>query len=97
MAGYAACQGPPGLSYVVSSYSRGETWLKAYAWTYLRVELPPWFSSMAMTFLSDVDIDMEQMERLPKSALPVICFKGGSPPIPDISDTYLKDSCMLLD
>nr|XP_029123003.1 uncharacterized protein LOC105053587 isoform X2 [Elaeis guineensis] len=92
MAGSAACQGPPGLSYVVSSYSRGETWLRPYAWSYLRVELPPWFSSMAMTFLSDVDIDMEQMERLPKSTLPVICFKEGSPPIPDISETYLKDS-----
>ncbi|XP_038982658.1 uncharacterized protein LOC120110856 isoform X1 [Phoenix dactylifera] len=92
MAGSAACQGPPGLSYVVSSYARGETRLRPYDWTYLRVELPPWFSSMAMTFLSDADIDMEQMERLPKSTLPVICFKEGSPPIPDISETYLKDS-----
>lgn len=56
------------------------------------VELPSWFSSMAMTFMSDVNIDKDQMERLPTNTLPVICLKGGSPPIPDISDTYLKDS-----
>jgi len=34
------------------------------------------------------------MEKLSKINLPLICFKDGSPPIPDISDSYLDSSCM---
>ncbi|XP_065029750.1 uncharacterized protein LOC135652595 isoform X4 [Musa acuminata AAA Group] len=50
--GFSACQAPS----VVSSFSRPKVWLGPYDWTYLRVELPPWFSSMAINFVSNVNI-----------------------------------------
>ncbi|KAJ6851463.1 uncharacterized protein M6B38_259140 [Iris pallida] len=75
-------------SIVLSSFNRPETWLRPYDWTYMRVELPPWFSYMTMVFTSDVDIGRDKMKHLPKSRLPVICFKDGSPPLPDLSDHY---------
>ncbi|XP_065004075.1 uncharacterized protein LOC135636321 isoform X2 [Musa acuminata AAA Group] len=91
--GFSACQAPS----VVSSFSRPKVWLGPYDWTYLRVELPPWFSSMAINFVSNVNIpqtlqDKEQAKQYPKSNLPLVCFRGGSPPIPDVSGIHLDDS-----
>ncbi|XP_042457064.1 uncharacterized protein LOC122041448 [Zingiber officinale] len=88
MAGLSSSQQPS----VISSFRRPRIWLGPYDWTYLRVELPPWFSSVAINFVSDVDIDKAQAKHLPKSNLPLVCFRGGSPPIPDVSDMYLDNS-----
>ncbi|KAJ1693394.1 hypothetical protein LUZ63_010092 [Rhynchospora breviuscula] len=77
-----------------SSYSQHDLWLRPYEWTYLRVELPLWFSSVTMNFLSDTNIDREEMQGLSKSELPVLCLKDGNPLIPDLSDTYLNSLLM---
>ncbi|KAJ8623795.1 hypothetical protein MRB53_032325 [Persea americana] len=77
-------------TFPVSSFSYPETKLKPFEWRYLRVELPPWFSSVALTLVSDADIDKGSMEKHSKSTLPIICFRDGSFPLPDASDTALK-------
>jgi hypothetical protein len=74
---------------VVASYGQGRLWLKPYDWTYLRVELPPSFSSVTMDFATDMDIQREHMKRIPKSELAIICLMNSNPPIPDISESYL--------
>ncbi|KAH7662903.1 NGX6/PGAP6/MYMK protein [Dioscorea alata] len=85
--GFSAAQVPV----LLSSYSHPETWLRPYDWAYLRVDLPPWFSSMVVTFVSNVNIDKDSARLVPKSKLPVICLKSGSPPLLDISGTYPTD------
>ncbi|XP_072957230.1 uncharacterized protein [Typha angustifolia] len=87
LVGFAAGQDHFGS--VISSYRERDIWLKPFDWTYLRVELPAWFSSVTMSFVSNVDIDKERMKGLPISSLPMICLKDGSPPIPDLSENYL--------
>ncbi|KAG0459198.1 hypothetical protein HPP92_022326 [Vanilla planifolia] len=67
------------------SFTRPDLMLRPYDWAYLRVDLPPWFSSVTMGFTSGVDINNKQIKKLPKSTLPVICFSQGRPPLPDIS------------
>ncbi|XP_072988826.1 uncharacterized protein [Typha latifolia] len=89
LVGFAAGQDHFGS--VISSYRERDIWLKPFDWTYLRVELPAWFSSATMSFVSNVDIDKERMKGLPISSLPMICLKDGSPPIPDLSENYLDD------
>ncbi|KAL0920509.1 hypothetical protein M5K25_009649 [Dendrobium thyrsiflorum] len=42
-----------------------------------------------MIFTSSVEIDKEQLKKVQKSMLPVICFNQGRLPLPDVSDTYL--------
>ncbi|WOL06177.1 hypothetical protein Cni_G14909 [Canna indica] len=88
MVGLSSSQAPS----VLSSFSRPKVSLGPYDWTYLRVEVPPWFSSMTINFVSNVDIDKSQAKHLPKSNLPLVCLRGGSPPIPDVSDIYLDNS-----
>ncbi|XWS35810.1 hypothetical protein CRYUN_Cryun20dG0028000 [Craigia yunnanensis] len=84
---------------------------------YIRVDLPPWFSSMPIALKSSVDLvcmliqfpnhsclslllmlqtpkclqDIKSIEKIPKSVLPIICFRDGSLPLPDVSNTLLKD------
>ncbi|KAF8379550.1 hypothetical protein HHK36_028990 [Tetracentron sinense] len=77
-------------SFTVSSFSYSETKLKPYDWRYIRIDLPPWFSSFSMALVSDVDLDKESIEKLPRTMLPIICFRDGSPPLPDVSNTSLK-------
>ncbi|KAH1199777.1 Transmembrane protein 8B [Glycine max] len=36
--------------------------------------------------------DVSRIERVPMSTLPIICFRDGSPPLPDALNTSLKDS-----
>lgn len=36
--------------------------------------------------------DAESLKKAPESALPVICFRDGSPPPPDVSNIFLNDS-----
>ncbi|KAJ1295396.1 hypothetical protein BS78_01G220600 [Paspalum vaginatum] len=78
-----------GEEVVLASYGQGKLWLKPYDWTYLRVELPPSFSSVTMDFASDIDIQREHLKGIPRSELAIICLKNSNPPIPDTSDSYL--------
>ncbi|CAF2303508.1 unnamed protein product [Brassica napus] len=54
------------------------------------VDLPPWFSSLNVAIESDVDISAKSVSKISKSLLPVICFRDGSPPLPDASTNALK-------
>ncbi|KAI3843155.1 hypothetical protein MKX03_008546 [Papaver bracteatum] len=75
--------------YIISSLSYPESKLKPYDWNYIRVDLPTWFSSMCLSIQSDVDNNT--IKHLPKSELPMICFRDGSPPIPDVTEDSLKE------
>jgi hypothetical protein len=76
---------------VVASYGQARLWLKPYDWSYLRVELPPSFSSVTLQFATDIDIQREQLKGLPTSELAIICLMHANPPIPDISNSYLDN------
>ncbi|EXC35101.1 hypothetical protein L484_021463 [Morus notabilis] len=78
-------------SFTISSFSYPPTTLRAFELRYIRVELPPWFSSMSLVMHSDVDLGNVNIEKVPKSKLPIICFRGGSPPLPDVNGSP-KDS-----
>ncbi|XP_030468253.1 uncharacterized protein LOC115686957 [Syzygium oleosum] len=77
-------------TFTVSSFSYPETRLRPYDLRYIRVDLPPWFSSLSITLESDVDLGIESIEQVPKSTLPMICFRDGSPPLPDVSNTSVN-------
>ncbi|XLS74465.1 hypothetical protein HN51_031330 [Arachis hypogaea] len=47
------------------------------------VDLPPWFSVLSIALNSNVDLDVSRIETAPQSMLPIICFRDGSPPLPD--------------
>ncbi|OEL28710.1 hypothetical protein BAE44_0010271 [Dichanthelium oligosanthes] len=87
--GPRGCAAQEGEAVVVASYGQGRLWLKPYDWTYLRVELPPSFSSVTMDFATDIDIQREHLKAIPRSELAIICLMNSNPPIPDISDSYL--------
>ncbi|XP_020216622.1 uncharacterized protein LOC109800257 [Cajanus cajan] len=78
--------------FTVSSFSYPETTIRPYDLRYIRVDIPPWFSAVSIALNSDVDLDIARVERIPKSSLPIICFRDGSPPLPDALNTSLKDS-----
>ncbi|MBA0831747.1 hypothetical protein Goarm_016186, partial [Gossypium armourianum] len=62
-------------------------------WVYyllVPVDLPPWFSSMSIALKSSVNLDIKSAEKVPKSVLPMICFRDGSLPLPDVSSTSLE-------
>ncbi|KMT20440.1 hypothetical protein BVRB_1g004340 [Beta vulgaris subsp. vulgaris] len=80
----------PYNSFTISSFNYPQTKLKPYEWRYIRVDLPPWFSSMSIGLQSDVDLDPGSVEKISKSTLPLICFRDGSPPLPDSSNKALK-------
>ncbi|PIN18581.1 hypothetical protein CDL12_08735 [Handroanthus impetiginosus] len=73
-------------TYTISSFSYARTLLKPYDWRYIRVELPPWFSSMNFALESDVNIDLNGINNA-SGSLPMICFREGSPPLPDVYNT----------
>ncbi|KAL2892156.1 Transmembrane protein 8B [Bienertia sinuspersici] len=77
-------------SFTISSFNYPQTKLKPYDWLYIRVDLPPWFSSMSIVLESDVNLGSGSVEKIPKSRLPLICFRDGSPPLPDSSNKALK-------
>ncbi|XP_052728378.1 uncharacterized protein LOC108328932 isoform X3 [Vigna angularis] len=81
-----------GETFTVSSFSYPETRLRPFDLRYIRVDLPPWFSALSIALKSDVDIDISRIERVPTRTLPIICFRDGSPPLPDALNTSLKDS-----
>ncbi|XP_012843949.1 PREDICTED: uncharacterized protein LOC105963998 [Erythranthe guttata] len=82
-------QSPPFNTYTISSFSYGRTLVKPYDWHYIKVELPPWFSSLSLALESDVDLDLNKINNASASSLPMICFREGSPPLPDVYNTSL--------
>ncbi|XP_020219034.1 uncharacterized protein LOC109802198 isoform X1 [Cajanus cajan] len=83
-----------GETFTVSSFRYPETRLRPFDLRYIRVDLPPWFSALSIALNSDVDLDVSRTERVPMSTLPIICFRDGSPPLPDALNTSLKDSAV---
>lgn len=73
----------------LSNLHYSKTTLVPYAWRYIRVDLPTGFARMSLHIQTDVDIDARTIQRTLKSKLPLICFRNGSPPLPDVSNTAL--------
>ncbi|CAI8607563.1 unnamed protein product [Vicia faba] len=83
-------------SFTLSTFTFPQTTLGPYGSSYIRVDIPPWFSAVSVVLTSDVvDLDVARIERVPKSSLPIICFRDGSPPLPDALNTSLKLSTVL--
>ncbi|PNY08608.1 transmembrane protein [Trifolium pratense] len=61
---------------------------------FFKFDIPPWFSAVSIALNSDVDLDVTKIERVPKRSLPIICFRDGSPPLPDALNTSLKYSAI---
>ncbi|XAR63037.1 hypothetical protein NMG60_11022823 [Bertholletia excelsa] len=80
----------PDNSFVISSFSYSRTLLEPYEWRYIKVDLPPWFSSMSLALESDLDLDPESIKKFPINKLPMICLREGSPPLPDAYNTSLS-------
>ncbi|KAL3829685.1 hypothetical protein ACJIZ3_018487 [Penstemon smallii] len=76
-------------TFTISSLTYARTFLKPYDWRYITVELPPWFSSMSFALDSDVDIDLSKLKNGLDNSLPMICFREGSLPLPDVYNTSL--------
>ncbi|KAM7274437.1 hypothetical protein ACFE04_016303 [Oxalis oulophora] len=73
-----------GKLFTVSSFIYPQTYIRPYDLRYIRVDLPPWFSSLSVNVDSDVDLDVSSFKKNIKSTLPLICFRDGSPPLPDV-------------
>ncbi|TYJ22791.1 hypothetical protein E1A91_A08G148200v1 [Gossypium mustelinum] len=78
-------------TFTISSFKYPETQIRPFDMRYIRVDLPPWFSSMSIALKSSVNLDIQSVEKVPKSALPMICFREGSLPLPDVSNTSLGE------
>ncbi|KAM4086757.1 hypothetical protein ACJW30_10G126200 [Castanea mollissima] len=76
------------MSYVISA-----TNLKPYDWRYSKVELPPppFYASASIELSSNVNLNLEHIDKYPKMKLPIICFHFGGPPLPDVSNTAIED------
>ncbi|KAJ8529207.1 hypothetical protein K7X08_036042 [Anisodus acutangulus] len=72
-------------SVTLSSFTYATTVIKPYEWRYISVDLPPWFSSVTIALESNVGIDLKRIGKV--SNLPMICFREGSPPLPDVYNT----------
>ncbi|XP_060218563.1 uncharacterized protein LOC132645555 isoform X2 [Lycium barbarum] len=72
-------------SVTLSSFTYATTVLKPYEWRYISVDLPPWFSSVTIALESNVGIDLKRIGKV--TTLPMICFREGSPPLPDVNNT----------
>ncbi|KAJ0258657.1 Transmembrane protein-like protein [Hirschfeldia incana] len=79
-----------GSFFTVSSFRYPKSQVSPYDTRYIRVDLPPWFSSLNVAMESDVDISAKRILKISKSLLPVICFRDGSPPLPDASTKGLE-------
>ncbi|XP_065859655.1 uncharacterized protein [Euphorbia lathyris] len=76
-------------TFIVSSFRYPKSVVRPYDLRYIRVDLPPWFSSMSIAVDSDVDLDAKSISKIPKTMLPMICFRDGSPPLPDVLNSSL--------
>ncbi|KAE7999470.1 hypothetical protein FH972_003897 [Carpinus fangiana] len=81
-------------TFTVSSFSYPRTTLRPFDLRYIRVDLPSWFSSMSIALNSDVELDAVSIKKARESTLPIICFRDGSPPLPDVSNISLNDSVL---
>ncbi|KAI8572590.1 hypothetical protein RHMOL_Rhmol01G0211400 [Rhododendron molle] len=86
---YEVENGGPYNSFTVSSFSYSKTQLKPFEWRYIRVDLPPWFSSISVALESDVELNPDSIKDVPTSRLPMICLREGSPPLPDAYNSSL--------
>lgn len=77
-------------TFTISSFRYPESRVRPYDLRYIRVDLPPSFSSMYITLESDVELDASTIQKVGKSAVPMICFRDGSPPLPDVSSAALE-------
>ncbi|XP_051126458.1 uncharacterized protein LOC127248165 isoform X2 [Andrographis paniculata] len=68
----------------LSSFSYATTRLNPYEWRYIRVDLPPWFSSISFALQSDANLDLHKIKSVSPSSLQIICFREGSLPLPDV-------------
>ncbi|XP_023548539.1 uncharacterized protein LOC111807178 [Cucurbita pepo subsp. pepo] len=82
----------PHNTFTVSSLTYPDSQLQPFQLRYFRVELPPWFSSLSISLNSDVNLDITKARKIPKRALPIVCFREGSPPLPEASNTSIIDS-----
>ncbi|KAG8663770.1 uncharacterized protein LOC110611039 isoform X1 [Manihot esculenta] len=82
-----------GLSntFTISSFRYPKSEVKPYDLRYIRVDLPPWFSSLSIEVESDVELDAKSISKVPKSTLPMICFRDGSPPLPDVLNSSIVE------
>ncbi|XP_021850228.2 uncharacterized protein [Spinacia oleracea] len=87
---YSSADSLPYNSFTISSFNYPKTKIKPYEWRYIRVDLPPWFSSVSIGLESDVNLGDRSLEKISKSTLPLICFRAGSPPLPDSSNKALN-------
>ncbi|KAM1816265.1 hypothetical protein ACFX12_000692 [Malus domestica] len=78
----------PYSSFTVSSFSYPPTTIGPSGFRYIRVEMPPWFSSIAMN--SNVELAAGDIEKVPKVELPLICFRAGSLPLPDVNTSLVN-------
>ncbi|RAL54162.1 hypothetical protein DM860_004633 [Cuscuta australis] len=84
-----------GSAVTLSSFTYAKTALGPYDWRSIRVDLPPWFSSVDISIETDVDIDLGRIRKSPESSWPIICFREGSPPLPDVYN--ISDSGLVLE
>ncbi|GMI98417.1 hypothetical protein like AT2G46060 [Hibiscus trionum] len=77
-------------TFTISSFNYPETQIRPFDMRYIRVDLPPWFSSMSVALKSSVDLDINNIEKIPRNVLPMICFRDGSLPLPDILSSSLN-------
>lgn len=76
-------------SSVMSSVGYPGRRLRSGDWDYLRVEIPPGFSSLTMTLYSDTDVEGKIMVKSPATVLPIMCLRSGGLPLPDITERLL--------
>ncbi|KAJ6972367.1 hypothetical protein D5086_025934 [Populus alba] len=86
---HSANQLGPYNTFTVSSFSYPTTNVRPFDLRYIRVDLPAWFSSVSISVQSDVDLDAKSISKVPKSTLPLICIRDGSPPLPDVLNSSL--------
>ncbi|KAH9731872.1 transmembrane protein-like protein [Citrus sinensis] len=77
-------------TFSISSFRYPETRLRPFDSRYFRVDLPPWFSSLSIVLESDVDLDARSIAKVPESALPLICLRDGSLPLPQVTNAFVK-------
>ncbi|GMI66827.1 hypothetical protein like AT2G46060 [Hibiscus trionum] len=77
-------------TFTISSFNYPETQIRPFDVRYIRVDLPPWFSSMSITLKSSVNLDINSIEKIPRNVLPMICFRYGSLPLPDVLSSSIK-------
>ncbi|KAI4311479.1 hypothetical protein MLD38_036372 [Melastoma candidum] len=77
-------------TFPVSVLTYPKTTVRPFDLRYIRVDLPPWFSSLSVSLESDVDIGDGSIGNIPESQLPMICFRDGSPPLPYASNSSVK-------